>query len=259
MTESAHRFVAIAEDITNARAASALVDRTISERCEVDWLRELWDDQPSARAWTPIDGDGGHSFDRGRYSKLTQLPKLVPQVRALRVAGGGKAVEVAKAIAATEWTDTCERADAVVIAYDADDEDDEARIRDEFERRRAQFEQAHTSCKLLLALARPEAEAWSLAAIAQEDVDHARLADFVREFGFDPRWSPERLRSTASNSPRDTKSVLARLIAHQRVDDVSRCVDSVALDEWLRRGAKCGVDALYRAVIEQLIPTLTKR
>jgi len=262
VSESAHRFALIAEDSANAHTSSTLVDRAIGEDCSVEWLRQLWEEpsRTTTRAWTPIDGDTGERFEHGSYSKLTNLPKLVPRVHALRVAGGGKAVEIAKAIAAIEWTSTCDHAAAAVIAYDADDDPkDELRICQEFESRRARFEEAHPGCVLLLALARPEAEAWYIAALALGQVDGEELAALRRELGFDPLQHPERLRSTSDDSPRDAKRVCRRLVAGRARGEVGECVASIPLGEWTTRGAGCGVEALERAVIDRLIPALQGR
>jgi hypothetical protein len=256
-----YRFVLVAEDSVNARVAAVLVDRTIAECAGPQWLRDLWEleARSTTRAWVSLEGDSGQHFESGSFTKLSHLSKLHPRPRMLLRGVGGKAAEVAKWIAVLEERYEEDAQACFVLSYDADDDPrDETRIRDEFERRRAAFEQGHKSAALLLALAKPEAEAWVIAAFDEQRIDPSALDEIRRELGFDPLCQPERLCSTSDHSKRDAKTILERIVEgrEERARDI---LDEVPLADWRRRGGSCGIEALCVAVVDRVVPRIEGR
>jgi hypothetical protein len=104
------------------------------------------------------------------------------------------------------------RPDAVILVRDLDRKD-----------RRLGFEQAvawqgsRWHFPIIGAFPAPEAEAWRLVTWVP-DTDHARAthAQVVRDLGFDPIRSPERLTSTAHGAVTDAKAVWKRVLGDDR-------------------------------------------
>ncbi len=262
MSEGTYRFVLLAEDRINARTAAVLVDRVIEERASPAWLRELWaaEQRDHVRAWAHASGDRGERFDRGTYSKLDHINAFCPRARALRRNVGGKAAAVLKAMHCVQLCESGDRAAAAIIALDVDDDPTDAEaMQRAFDEHRAALESDGGCCPLLLALARPESEAWCIAAV-KKSPENSEAIDALRgELGFDPIVRLHELTSTSKTAKRDCKRVFEALLGDRDSDEALYAIERASLDEWTSRGEQCGVSALADSVTNRLCPSLARR
>ena len=93
----------------------------------------------------------------------------------------------------------------------------------------------------ILALSRPESEAWILSALEpQTDRQRAKRTELSKELGFDPVRNSERTKSTAKGSPKDTKRVLTEMLGEE--DGFER-FQNASLDELAKNGEGDGLKA----------------
>ena len=120
----------------------------------------------------------------------------------------------------------------------------------------------------ILGLARPEAEAWVLAALERPDPE--RVEALRRALGFDPTRNPERCNSAPSPSPgrtpRDAKRVLRVLTRHAEElataeplplppEALEMLLEGLAdrLAQLVERGAGCGLAAFCKRLSQALV------
>jgi hypothetical protein len=248
----------IAEDRAAAIAVISLVDRAIRE-CQIEWLRELWDPpaHTDQRAWRPLPGDRGEAIatPAEKYTKKAHLEAVLGprRLRSYALGVGGRAAEVAKGIAAIEYTNAHSDSAVAVLAFDLDRERI-AEVYAEFESRRERFERGKHGCCLLLAVAKPEFEAWYIAGfMPQDEAEKARLAACENEYGFCPTAHPHRLTSASSSAERDAKKTLRRLTGGNG-DREAECLQH---PEFFTRGSETGIAEFYSQLIARMISALS--
>ncbi len=235
------RIGSAGESKPDVELVQLLFDRTAC--AEVDWIDA--DTVEHLRTWQGADG--------ADWLDLHGVRDLARK-RGLRLHGhfdgrpGALDARQTRAVLALFATEP-EPPDAVSIAGDEDGEP----------ARRVGVQQAVDAGQwpfdCVLALARPEIEAWQVAAWVPDTADeHSCLSDLSSNLNFDPTGSPERLTSTNDASPRDAKRVLATLEATGR--DGQQGLATLPLDQLEHRGATCGLADFIERCRKALIPKL---
>jgi hypothetical protein len=242
MTDTAFTFGIAAESASDAARVSRLVDALLAR--EVDWFG---DQRETLRRWRGVEPHTEYFNVHGWGDAL--------RARRLKVHGkfgGGAEERQARAIVIL-FANAALPPHALVYCRDTDGDDD---------RRvaiRAAIEASPLGRPTAVACAHPELEAWLVAGFEPEsDAERTRLATERATLGFDPVSRSHELSSTADVSKRDTKQVLARLLADDDHDRRERCATR-ALHEAASVGQHNGLDAFVSDVRAQLVPLVKGR
>jgi hypothetical protein len=238
--------VLFAEDRAHVMLVVTLSDRVL---CESAPGRPGWVEPETVkylRTWRGVE----HAAE---YTPLTKLKEIARQLGVGRThgkfhgePGAADAAMIRKALRIAEAA--CAGCDLVVIARDMDRA-----------RTRLGFKQAVASeswpFAVVLAGPEPEAEAWFLAGYSpQGDAEKEALEAVVQSLGFDPTSTPHLLTSTTTDSPKDAKAVLHRLMGN---DHARRAQCLLApLDLLASRGEHCGLRQFLTDVREHMLPLL---
>lgn len=168
-----------------------------------------------------------------RFIKIHEAIKRCRE-RNLRIHGLRGKLGMRSARAALVWfKDVNKELEVVVLATDVDGDDD----------RENAVDLSRTGSKwpfaVVLALPKPEVEAWKIAGFQPRTGEEANVLERLREeLGFDPTRYPERLTSTKTDSPKDAKRVIERLAPS--LERQAECLD-LPLEQLADKGAGCGL------------------
>lgn len=234
----------MAESRHDVRVVCELIDRLIVSG--VDWIEpELMD---SLRRWCGIEGEDW--LDVHHVRRLARERKL-PVYGHFKGEPGAEDAPMFRA-AFMLFAEENEVPAAVVASRDIDGKDEKL----------VGFEQARVErnwpFEIIPALARPEVEAWRIAAWrAEDDAERAAQKAVRSRLGFDPTTAPERLTPHRMQDKKDAKRVLAELTGSGRTADERW--SNAPLDLLERRGQGCGLTDCIRAVKNKLIGHVSGR
>ncbi len=245
MRAATHRFAVAVEDRGHFAAATRLADRVLVDAlpwCDgiLDTMRR-WGTGPDERPWHSLTKSYRAARERGlkTWGHFDGEPGLsdAPMVRAQLLIFQADQVEG-------------EQIDAVVLARDLDDDPERA----------LGFQQVLTQrwpFPVLVALCRPEVEAWYVAGFEPENNDErARLARECKTLDFSPPLKPHCLTAKRKQDPKDAKAILGRLCGEDHVRK-ERCLDA-PLNVLQERGLVCGLADYLAAVRADLVPVLAQ-
>jgi hypothetical protein len=242
------RVLVVAEDVLGMTLARDLCDRVVVERGP-GWLADLWHDvvtRESQRWWGGLDAAAGF-VTWGGMKELAQRQGL--RTHGLGMSGGAfEAYRTAHAAAMLT-----PRPDVLVMCRDTDRTPN---LRTDMLAglKRARVEDV----PMLLAVARPEAEAWVIAGF-EPAATHEReaLTALTQTLGFDPVAEPHRMTANTGDA-RDTKRccdvLLPRGVHSSRGES---CWWNTPLDDLSRRGASAGLPEYLADIERVLLPRLS--
>jgi hypothetical protein len=241
------RVLVVAEDVLGMTLARDLCDRVVIERGPT-WLADLWHDvvtRDSQRQWSGLDASTGYVTWSG-MKDLAQ--RLGLRTHGLGMSGGAfEAYRTAHAAAMLT-----PRPDVLVMCRDTDRTPSlRADMLSGVERARVE------DVPMLLAVARPESEAWVIAGF-EPSAAHEREArmTLAQTLGFDPVEEPHKMTANTGDA-RDAKrccSVLLPRGVHAPRGEC--CWRETSLDDLTRRGASTGLPEYIADVETTLLPRL---
>lgn len=243
MSTPTFRFAVAVEDHGHFAATTRLADRVLAEAHP--WCRDILD---SLRRW-------GTGPDEHPWHALTRA-YTAARARNLKIWGhfdgepGRSDASMVRAQLLTFQADRADGAqiDAVLLARDIDADPERALGFSQVQRMPWPF-------PVIVALCRPEVEAWFVAGFDPEDAaEHKRLNEERQQLGFSPPREPHRLNSKHDSDPKDAKAVLARLCGDDP-DRRTRCLEA-PIAVLRERGTTCGLADFLTAVHTDLAPVL---
>lgn len=239
----------LGEDVAHGALGGELVRRTVLEQAEgqgAEWIHEGNVDRE-------LEWLGEEALDEVRpglrYTKSSAAGKK------LKLRGwGARSVGYQFWRRVLAWADL-QAVEGLIIATDGGDGLAEGL--------QEAAEDTASNRALVLAIARPEAEAWFVLGFEPSGrAEQARHADLARSLGFEPSHEPHRLSSWPADTPTDAKRVLNQLL---RGDNTSRAVGRADLAACVaqclpsarhiaERGGACGVRAFVAAIRVELTP-----
>jgi hypothetical protein len=252
------RLILFCESPADASTVQGLVDRVIREQGP-DWLGELLDGPAEGArqvlGWVP-DHAGRSFFDlHGLSAQARRLGLRIPQGHFNGEPGAAGALMARTAFhVARELSLGQEKAEAVLLVWDMDDQGQE---------RRQGLEQARQEASgivpfvLILGCPDPMREAWVLAGFEPEtEEERNRLAALRKELGFHPCQEAHRLDAKKEHARKSPKRVLDTLTSGVRERE-GRCWTATSLTVMSERGQHSGLAAFLNEVKTLLLPRLT--
>lgn len=255
MNQTSLTIIHCTEDSLAAHVTEHLLDRTVAERAEAQWVRDLWDPavRPAARLYVDLAGLPGRS--NRPHVKARRL-RFHPRGLSANAAHAYVCFRLASAL-------DIEGDRLLLLSFDTDGRPIEQRCA------RGIIQAAGAvpaPMRVVIAEATPEFDGWVLAGfIPRNDHEH-RLLTSERDalgragYSFDPVRAPHLLTSTIERDARDAKKVCGRLLQLQaqagpedgRVRD---CLDA-PLHTLRANGAKAGLEEFIRDVETVVLPLL---
>ena len=243
------RVLVVAEDVLGMTLARDLSDRVVVERGPL-WLADLWRDvemRKLQRRWSGLDDAAGF-VTWGGMKDLARSQGL--RTHGLGMSGGAfEAYRAARTAAMLT-----PRPDVLVMCRDTDRTPDlRVDMLSGVERARVE------DIPMLLAVARPESEAWVIAGF-EPTASHEReaLKALTQTLGFDPAAEPHRMTANTGDA-RDSKRCCGELLPRgdARSPRGERCWKDTSLDNLAHRGAFTGLPEYLAEVERVLLPRLS--